>query len=375
VAAYFVAVAALWRHGGWSHLGVPQPSPIFLDTRSVTSAWVCHLHGVPVLAANPCDPLGRPANYPQLWLLPAHAGLGTSATIPLGVAIAAAFFAAAFVVLRPRDAVDVVLIALALCAPAVMLGVDRGNVDLLLFAIVAAGVLISPTRPVGRGTLVLTAACLKLYPIFALGSIGTRGRRARTAALAVAVAFAVYAWLTWSDIKTIERVVPQQIVYSYGNDVFATYLAGRFPGGHDIYAALLLGATLSVAVITARRSRHLRPRIASTTRRGFERPGFFAGAGIYIGTFLASHNFDYRLVFLLLAVPQLLSWARAGIGAAAVAVTAGLVALWLIQGPLLVLGLVAQQVLFAALVALVLLAVPPRLERPHVAAASSTAPL
>ena len=371
MAAYFVAVAVLWRHGGWSHLGVPQPSPIFLDTRSVTSAWVCHRHGVPVLAANPCDPLGRPANYPQLWLLPAHAGLGTSATIPLGVAIAAAFFGAAFFVLRPRDAVDVVLTALLLCSPAVMLGVDRGNVDLLLFAIVAAAVLISPTRPVGRATLVLTAACLKLYPIFALGSIGTKGRRARTAAFAVAVAFAVYAWLTWSDIKTIEHVVPQQILYSYGNDVFATYLAGRFPGDHNVYASLLLVATLSLAVVAVGRSRHLRPKIASTALRGFERSGFFAGAGTYIGTFLASHNFDYRFVFLLLALPQLLSWARAGIGAAAVAVAAALVALCVIQGPLLVLGLVAQQVLFAALVALVLLAVQPRLGRPQFAAASS----
>ena len=34
-----------------------------------------------------------------------------------------------------------------------------------------------------------------------------------------------------------------------------------------------------------------------------------AGAFIYLGTFAAVNNFDYRLVFLLLTLPQLVEWA------------------------------------------------------------------
>jgi hypothetical protein len=34
-----------------------------------------------------------------------------------------------------------------------------------------------------------------------------------------------------------------------------------------------------------------------------------SGALIYLGTFTASNNFDYRLVFLLLTLPQLAEWA------------------------------------------------------------------
>jgi hypothetical protein len=34
------------------------------------------------------------------------------------------------------------------------------------------------------------------------------------------------------------------------------------------------------------------------------------GAFIYLGTFTIANNFDYRLVFLLLTIPQLTEWVR-----------------------------------------------------------------
>ena len=37
---------------------------------------------------------------------------------------------------------------------------------------------------------------------------------------------------------------------------------------------------------------------------------FRVGSGIYIGTFLLGNNFDYRLVFLLFVIPQLILWSR-----------------------------------------------------------------
>ena len=35
---------------------------------------------------------------------------------------------------------------------------------------------------------------------------------------------------------------------------------------------------------------------------------FPAGAGIYVGSYAVMHNYDYRLAFLLLAIPQLAHW-------------------------------------------------------------------
>ena len=40
-----------------------------------------------------------------------------------------------------------------------------------------------------------------------------------------------------------------------------------------------------------------------------------AWSEIYVGSYAVMHNYDYRLVFLLLAIPQLLRWGREAAGA------------------------------------------------------------
>ena len=37
---------------------------------------------------------------------------------------------------------------------------------------------------------------------------------------------------------------------------------------------------------------------------------FRVGAGIYIGTFLFGHNWDYRLMFLIFTIPQIVTWIK-----------------------------------------------------------------
>ncbi len=40
--------------------------------------------------------------------------------------------------------------------------------------------------------------------------------------------------------------------------------------------------------------------------------GFYLGTLIYVGTFAVFKNYDYRLVYLLLTLPQLMQWVRQG---------------------------------------------------------------
>ena len=78
----------------WAHVGVRPASLSFADLRSVTSAWDCERHGTPAFPTNPCDPFGRPANYPRVWISLWHLGLGEGDTVPLGVAIGVLFYVA-----------------------------------------------------------------------------------------------------------------------------------------------------------------------------------------------------------------------------------------------------------------------------------------
>jgi hypothetical protein len=314
VAAYFVMLLARGGRRAWGHLGVTLFSPPFFDMRSVTSAWECTRRGIAVLPHNPCDPLRRPANYPSIWLWPSHLGLGVSSTAALGWATAVTFLLTAIVVIpRKATVVQGAVYGVAVCSPAVMLGIENGNVDLLVFGVVAAGVILM--RRGGWGAaLLLVAAILKLFPLFAWTALlRLPARRALLAVVAVVAAFCVYALATFDTTRAVLHSFPQvQIYYSYGIKAFWRWAANvsstyhlHVPGAVWGWAVIALAVASGVAL----RGR-LRPRldIAACDR---DLDLFVAGASIYVGTFSLAQNFDYRLAFLLLTIPQLYSWARA----------------------------------------------------------------
>jgi hypothetical protein len=325
---YFALLLALGGHREWDELGVPWISSGFYDLRSVTSAWDCARDHVGAWPNNPCDPSERPANYPRLWLAASILGLGEDDTYLIGALMVVAFFATAILVLPRRASLaDALVYALALCSPAVMLGVERGNVDIALFSMVAAAGLVMRRPAWGppvASTLILVAALLKLFPIAAIGMLARLPRR--TAVLCVATVgslFAVYAAATFRDIQTIERVLPQIVQHSYGVHIFARWLGSYVATGRMWEVGLV---ALTLAAATA-----LRRRLRSSLRTGASRELdlFWAGAGVYIATFALVSSFDYRLVFLLLTIPQLVRWAWVGRTLPIATLCAILAALWL----------------------------------------------
>jgi hypothetical protein len=84
-------------------------------------------------------------------------------------------------------------------------------------------------------------------------------------------------------------------------------LVHRYASGADIkiWTRGPGGPTDSDCWITALRNRRL---LFVTSERNLT--AFRMGASIYVGTFLLGNNWDYRLAFLILVVPQLLEWTR-----------------------------------------------------------------
>ena len=307
---YFALFLALGGDDEWDRLGVPALESAFFDLRSVTSGWDCarqHLGEWPV---NPCDPGGRPENYPRLWMAASILGLGEDDTYVLGILIAVAFCAAAILVVPRRAPLGHALTyGLALCSPAVMFGVERGNVDLALFSMVAAaGLVMRRTRygPPAASALILVAAVLKLFPIAAVGMLARLPRRAAVICVAsVSGLFAVYAAATFRDIQTIERVLPQGDEYAYGLHIFGGWLGRIVAPGRMWDVALIVLAIAAAIALRRRVSEHL------STAPARELDLFWAGAGIYVATYVLGRTSDYRLVFLLLTIPQLARWASA----------------------------------------------------------------
>lgn len=320
---YFAALVAQGGHLAWVWFQVPATTPSFLDLRSVTSGWECTRKGVDVLIRNTCDPFPRPANYPRIWLWPSFLDLGQSSTLILGIVVAVAFFAGAlFLMGRVEKPLDVAVWIALLVSPAVMLGVERGNADLIVFPIVVAGVLLLRARgPIIRvvaHAALLFAAMLKLFPAFAFVTLFRQARRwALIGAGLVGLGFLIYALVTLTDIRTIHRVLPQKLYYSYGSDVGVRavtlwlsvhYASLRSLAQHNTEQIVnwsLVAVAVAIAALVPRWWK-----APSGDEQTVEMDAFVAGTAIYAGSFILEHNFDYRLVYLLLVVPQLLRWAR-----------------------------------------------------------------
>jgi len=322
----------------WATVGVAPGALSFEDLRSVTSAWDCARRGVDPFPTNPCDPFAhrfagvkRAANYPRLWTSFSHLGLGQGDTVPLGVAIGVLFFLAALAVTGPLTVVEGAVYGAALLAPATLLGVERGNVDLLMFALVAAAVLLVRRSPWAAAVALAAAGVLKLFPAAAVTIFARSRRRYAAGAAAVAVLLA-YAVATLSDIRTLRSVIPREVVNSYGAGVVvqALHEAGvSWAQSPAEVRWLRVGILVLGLLLAALLLRGARPGPAPDERR---LDAFWAGASIYAASYFFGSNFDYRLAFLVLCVPALCAWARPGaspLPGARVALGALVLTLWL----------------------------------------------
>lgn len=249
---YFLAVVANGGDRTWGSFQVPAIFPGFEDARSVTAAWDCVRRGIHVLPADPCDPLGRPYYHPRLWLLPAHLGAGSGLSVVFGMSVVALFLVAALWLAGHGQALWEALVwAAALVSPAVMLGVERGNPDLLIFALLAlSAALLVRSRPLGAAALLVTAM-LKLYPAAAFIALLLRPRRRALAALgAISLAFAAYVAVTFTDIRALAKALPTEAAYSFGARVAAD-LIGHAVGISGSALAVVGLPRLVIAAILA----------------------------------------------------------------------------------------------------------------------------
>ena len=324
VATYLAVIAAgrlVWGVDLWPVVGVPSGPSLFFDARNLTAAWECQRLGHDPLYQNPCDPWGRPLMYLRPWLLLGALGLNQSHTFALAaVMIAAMFLLFALLVGRVPAGTGFVL-AIAACSPAIMFAVERANMDVALFSVVAVSILVWRAFPgaarVVSPLFVLLAATAKIYPVFALPAfVATRSQVAARAALLCMVAFGVYLVVSLRDVVHVAQIATQGELFSYGARILPAHLyhqvgADRWAGPaalKQLLAAVPLGVV--AAVIAVRVQRHLAPPREETTIASASLLALRTGALIYLGTFATANNFDYRLVFLLLTLPQLVEWAR-----------------------------------------------------------------
>jgi hypothetical protein len=216
-----------------------------------------------------------------------------------------------------------------------MLAVERGNIDLYVFGLVALAVLWAAKHRTLSETVLWFAAVLKIFPVFAFPvCFRENKRRAVTTLVIASCGFLLYVLATFPDMVQIRAVTPHPTLFGFGCMTLVDGIGKwQVMHGHQnnfttAFRSLGLLVALAVALSAGWSGmKHSRPNASSSRKLD----AFRAGALIYIGVFFIGNNYEYRLIFLLLCLGQLLMWMRNDLeyrAKAALAILALLLAVW-----------------------------------------------
>ena len=292
----------------WSAFGVPSYKPPFLDLRVVTSGLTTLHHGGDPLIYNPADPLGRALNYPRIWLLLFsffHINDGNVIFLGLGICVVY-LLCISHLLLHSSSDLEAFVILLAALSLSALFGMERGNIDLLMFGLVYAGSALVKGRV--RSVLFAAAAVLKIYPIAALAvDVAQKDKKQRTwPGMLLGMVILILAAQA-KDINLIRYGTPVSSVESYGilsiNALVIRYadnlgVAVPFALGFRTAAGCLLIGVCAALIAWSK------PGELKRIRKEAGRYDLFAVfAAIYAFSFALGSNWDYRLIFLIPTLP------------------------------------------------------------------------
>ena len=309
----------------WYTLGVPITPTRFTDLRDVLVAMECTQRGFDFLVDAPCLPTAvMSPNYPRLWMTLAPLGFGGRDTEWLGEVLSILFFLCVLWIAGKLNFGGAVVYSLVVASPSVMLAIERNNVDVILFILlcIALGLLLYLPNSIGRAIsygIIFLTALLKLFPIFA-STVLLRERKkiALGGVITMAIVFAVYAVSIFSDLQKIDARVLRFQGLAYGRIIVPELLTNselfRRLFGFALSPSLatwlsilvMVGLMLLVYIVAARTHIGFAEGDAFT----FQLDSFRVGAAIYIGTFALGNSTDYRLIFTLFVLPQLMAWTK-----------------------------------------------------------------
>ena len=297
---------------------IPVCPPSFLDSRQIGMASESYALGYDPLIENPVNPTKEQLAYPRIWHLLFALGIDQSYTNLMGTIFVILFFIGIgmFWFSKKFDNLTYVILSLAILSPAVMLGIERGNIELVLFFILSLALIINYYSSIAALFVFVFAAILKLYPVFGFVYLLKENKKRFHILFFTALGvFIIYILLTLDDIKQIYLVTPKFAASSFGINVW--WMGLKHPRYFDLQMSdstiLFLQVISYIAafmVIAGALFFSLRNRDLNRFRQGRYIDAFRVGAAIYIGSFITTNNFDYRLMFLIFTIPQLAAWLR-----------------------------------------------------------------
>lgn len=303
----------------WELWNVPTESPPFSDFRLIPGSAETFRMGIEPSVRNPGDPHKRKFNYPTFWRLFFYTGITQADTIWISVLMITLFFVGVFLFPQKVTVSHAIWMLLVSFSPASMLLYERGNVDLVVFFLCVAIVLATDHSAYATAALLIVGTVVKLFPFFGITILLRESKRKFIwLSASCLLVLLIYMYVTWESVSVSWNLTMRGKEISYGANVFfyrygqaLSQFFSQWFVGPQVDRLLKIGpmilASILVFIAGVAGMRNREP-IATSSERNLA--AFRMGASIYVGTFLLGNNWDYRLAFLVLVIPQLLEWSR-----------------------------------------------------------------
>ena len=312
---WFAFIFILGRFELWRHIGVSHMKPLFADLHAVLSAIECHDRGLNVYVTNPCDVASRVHVYGSIWLELGALGLGAAHLFSKGVLVNIVFMAISVWLIKPSSRREFVVSALILLSPAVTLGVERANNDLIVFSLLAgAAVLFTKPQKTAQvfGLFVIyLSALLKFYPsVLFVAAVIVAKRNKKNFLITAAIASGLFiTWLAtnYAELLLVKTIVPKPLdFYATGARALLAYVGRPYPWILTVPAIWLwMGFMVLIATVSIILAYRLKLSGTSHTKSTLNYVLFIFGLLVLFSTYAINSNYDYRWIFFIFTVPLL----------------------------------------------------------------------
>lgn len=281
-----------------------------------------------------CDPFGRPHNFPRS--LPGFfsmLGLGFEQSWEIGVALLGVFCAslAGLVILsgtRAWTLESFATWALLVFSPPVLLLLERGNTDILVFVLLCCGAaLMSTSSPIPRviaSAVLIVGAQAKLMPIAASPGLLNRKVSGRVIAIGTLIAGISLLIANLEESLLVRERTPSPLNIGFGAGVIPRYIAEGFGLGAgnvelQVFGVVFVTLALFLADRTSNRIARLRSSVSiadlseGLIKDSKSRALVLSGAGPLVFVYLLGASYDYRLSLLALPLLAMIRLANLGI--------------------------------------------------------------
>jgi len=250
-------------------------------------------------------------NYPYIWgFLASLPFMTESNALYIGILLASLFFSFLYFFIGKITLSGAIVYSALFLSPAVMLGVERGNSDLIIFLLLLIPVFYHHSQKL-LAFVVLLSGMLKLFPIGAITAIFYRlkdnKKQSFVLFFSIGLAFLFYLILAMDNILLVSQKTPRPYGHiSYGLGALPSLLGDSFPSWRPyirvLYPLIILFGYFPFYRLVGKQ--------LGRVKCAANKPSlsFVIGSSIFIITCLIGYNYEYRLIFLLFTIPQILIW-------------------------------------------------------------------